>query len=120
MERKNNMPWKQGELVIIEGGEAHIVGYWEDNENEDGPQPMRYVDVVGCVMPYGEMVKAIKEKYGSMCELESMFKWCVYVGMTDEEAREAYAMDMSSYKEITQEDFLKGDLPDGNYFVASE
>ena len=110
--------WEMGELVEIENGEAHVLGYWADNQNDYGPHPYRYTEISGFFMNYKELAKFIRND-GNLADLESEYTQYPQDGedVTDESAWREYLDDRRYFRTVTYKRFYSGRLPDGQYFV---
>ena len=110
--------WEMGELVEIENGEAHVLGYWADNQNDYGPKPNRFTEISGFYMNYRELAKYIR-KDGNLGDLEAEYEQTPQDGEddTDEAALRQYINDRDEFKAVTWKRFYSGKLKDGKYFV---
>lgn len=111
-------PLEMGELVEIENGEAHVLGYWADNQNEYGPHPYRYTEICWFFMDYQELAKYIREE-GNLADLEAEYTQYPQDGEedTDEAALRRYLDDRDEFKAVAWKRFYSGKLKDGKYFV---
>ena len=112
---------KEGELIIIENGEAHVVATYEHNENDYGPHPLRCIEICGLIMDYKEMCKRVAED-GTFVELEAEYTQYPQDGEedTDEAMIRRYVEEREKYEEVSIAGFCLGKLPDGQYFVPCE
>ncbi len=111
--------FETGELVEIQDGVAHVVGYYEENLNDDGPHPIRYVEVNGLIMDYQELCKRVWDGVG-FAELEAEYPQCPQdEGITDEDMADRYIADREEWEEVHPAGFCLGLLRDGRYFVTT-
>lgn len=106
-------------LVEVENGEVHFTGYYGPNENDEGPHPLRYVEVSGYTCPVRWLHKfAIGDI--NLDELVSDFEQYIYDEEedTDEWTMNNYCKDIANRKVIKESDLKDGPLPDGVYAVV--
>ena len=110
--------YEMGELVEIENGVAHVLGYWADNQNDYGPKPNRFTEISGFYMNYRELAKYIRSD-GNLGDLEAEYEQTPQDGEddTDEAALRQYINDRDEFKAVTWKRFYSGKLKDGKYFV---
>lgn len=51
-------------IVDVDKGIAHVIGYFERNENEYGAKPVRYVEVIGCFAEPKRILDVDISRYG--------------------------------------------------------
>lgn len=91
--------------IDMETREAHVIGYFEENQNEDGPHPYRYVEVCGCFMPYKKLAKA------NLADVEAECKQYIYEEKVD------FQECIKDRIPVTYEQFKSGSLLFGQYVV---
>lgn len=110
--------WSNITLIDVEGGEAHILGYYEANENDYGPQPFRYVEVSGVRMPEGELRGrlAAGESLAEICA-EGAWSICDGPADTDEATLRGYKEAVRDRIYLTESVLPSRELEDGRYVI---
>ena len=105
-------------VMSVFNGEAHILGYYEDNQNEYGPHPMRLVELSGAYMP-AKRLHQLAQLGISLAEIESEYTQYPQDGEedTDEKAMEMYRNDLVGHPAIYESQLKDAPLPDGMYTI---
>lgn len=105
-------------VMSVFNGEAHILGYYEDNQNEYGPHPMRLVELSGAYIP-AKRLHQLAQLNIPLAEIESEYTQYPQDGEedTDEKAMEMYRADMIGHDVIHESDLKEAPLPDGVYTI---
>ena len=112
------MEMKECNLIEIVDGQAHIIGFYESNENDYGPHPLRYVECCGLIKPYDELADEM-DRGVALAEIEADCVQYPHDGEfdTDETTARDYVYDALKYRLVTREMFASGLLRDGKYRV---
>lgn len=110
--------WSNITLIDVDAGEAHILGYYEANENEYGPQPFRYVEVSGLCMPEGELRGRLAAGE-SLAEICAEGDWAIHDGPadTDEGTLRDYKEAVRSRIYLTESELPSHKMEDGEYVI---
>lgn len=112
------MEMKECNLIEIVDGQASVIGFYETNENDYGPHPLRYVECCGFIKPYEKMADEMNRGI-SLAEMEAECDQYPHDEEfdTDEDTARQYKYDALEYRLVTREMFASGLLKDGKYRI---
>ena len=105
-------------LLEVTDGQAHFTGFYEQNEDDYGPHPLRYIEVSTDECPVWWLYQLAKRDINLAYLAEDFEQW-VYDSEEhgDEWTMNNYCKEIANRQLINESDLKNGPLPDGEYAI---